>query len=55
MHKIPRLATALMRKARGGYVDVPTGRGGYVRVDTTPAHAKPDTTPRVAGMPIRTR
>lgn len=60
MLKVPRIATLLMSRSRrtpgyGGMVDVYNRKGGFTRIDTTPDYAKQDTTPRVPGMPIRTR
>lgn len=43
--KIPRIASLLIRRSRGGFVDVPLRAGGFHRVDTVPSHAKVDDTP----------
>lgn len=39
--RMPRIASLMIHRARGGYVDVPLRDGKFKRVDTVAAHAKP--------------
>lgn len=37
--RIPRIASLMIHRYRGGYVDVPLRNGGVERIDTVPKHA----------------